>query len=80
MEDIKDVQLSTLVDYIKGLVKDETYQLLSEEELQYVDKTILLIVESVTSKLATMKNKTFTSINDVIFAGRGFEYQPLKSV
>jgi hypothetical protein len=78
LEDIKDVQLSTLVDYIKGLVKDETYQLLSEEELQYVDKTILLIVESVTSKLATMKNKTFTSINDVIFAGRGFEYQPLK--
>ena len=78
LEDITEIQLSTLVDYIKKLVKDETFQLLSKEELRYVDKTIQLIVESVTSKLATMKGKTFTSINDVIFAGRGFEYKPLK--
>lgn len=78
LENIKEVHVSTLIEYIKGLVKDEEYQLLSEEELRYVDKTIQLIVESVTSKLAAMKEKIFTSIKDMIFAGRGFEYRPLK--
>lgn len=78
LEDIKDIQLSTLVEYVKGLVKDETYQMLSTEELGYVNKTVQLIVESVASKLATMKNKTYTTVNGVIFAGRGFEYKPLK--
>lgn len=78
LEDIKEIQVSTLADYIKGLVKDEEYQLLSEEEFRYVDKTIRSIVESVTSKLAAMKGKIFTSIKDMIFAGRGFEYKPLK--
>lgn len=78
LEDIKDIQLSTLVEYVKGLVKDETYQMLSTEELGYVNKTVQLIVESVASKLATMKDKTYTSVNGMIFAGRGFEYSPLK--
>lgn len=78
LEDIKDIQLSTLVEYVKGLVTGENYQMLSAEELEYVNKTVRLIVEFVVSKLVTMKNKTYASVNGVIFAGRGFEYKPLK--
>ena len=78
LKSITEIQLSTLVEYVKRLVDNDTYQLLSDEELKYVNKTIQLIVDSVVSKLATMKGKIFTSINDIVFAGRGFEFKPLK--